>query len=95
MPSIKTLPVPTQTLPLLHRPSFFAVSGRMEYASCEVELWGYPAESWRRLPWQSTPDGLPKIRPELIFDRGYVRRRILRELPISMYRGRCRELLTR
>jgi hypothetical protein len=37
---------------------------------------------------ESAPDGLPKIRPELIFDRGYVRRRIPRELPISMYRGR-------
>jgi hypothetical protein len=72
---------------LRDRPSFFAVSGQMEHASREVELWGYPRRVTEEVALEGPPDGRPQVRPDLIFHRGYVRRRIPRELPISGVAG--------
>jgi hypothetical protein len=74
--------------PLIERPSFYAVTGQMEYASRGVELWGYPRHVTEEPAREGHPNGAPQVRPDLIFFSGYIRRRIGRELPISLFRGK-------
>ena len=64
--------------------SWLTVTGSSGHQACEYDAWGYPvsvAES------AATFEEAGLERPELIYTRGYVRRRISRELPISIFRG--------
>jgi hypothetical protein len=58
------------------------VSQNSEHSSCEYMLWGYPEhvakELSRTVPLP--PSGVEPIGPELIYQKGYIRRRISREL---------------
>lgn len=75
------------TSELTSRRSFFAVTGKFENASLTFELWGYPKHVTKEIELEQPAGDAPLARPELIFFRGYVRRRIPRQLPISIYRG--------
>jgi len=64
-------------------PSWMVISSSSEHQACNDHSWGYPiavAESGKRYE-----DGLQT--PDLVFTTGYVRRKISKELPISIYRG--------
>jgi hypothetical protein len=71
----------------LLRPSWFRISGEKEYGSADVTMWGYPDHITREVEREVPDTGVPRIRPDLIFFRGYVRRRIPRPLPFAMYVG--------
>jgi Trypsin-like peptidase domain len=64
--------------------SWLAISSTSEHQSCEYDSWGYPiAVAENAAKYEEA--GLE--RPDLVFTRGYVRRRISRPLPSSIYRG--------
>ena len=59
-----------------------------EHASCDYEVWGYPHEVAEETKHdQTSPDQIPPQRPDMIYSKGHVRRRITRELPSRIYRG--------
>ncbi|WP_433692072.1 S1 family peptidase [Herbaspirillum seropedicae] len=67
-------------------PSWMVLGSSSEHQSCQYHAWGYPiaiAEMGARY----NEDGLQT--PDLVFTSGYVRRRISRELPSSIYRGQA------
>lgn len=71
--------------------SIIEVSTMAEYSSCEYELWGYPervAHEIRALA-DNAQDAAHAIKPDLIYNRGYVRRRITQRMPVSVYSGEC------
>lgn len=71
--------------------SIIEVSTMAEHSSCEYELWGYPervAHEIRALA-DNAEDAANAVRPDLIYNRGYVRRRITRPMPVSVYSGEC------
>lgn len=62
-----------------------------EHSSCEYILWGYPehvADEIRKTA-ATAEEAKTASRPDLIYNRGYIRRRISRELPVSIFRGRA------
>lgn len=65
-------------------PSWLAISEAAEHQSREYHAWGYPI---------SVAEGSAKYeehgleRPDLVFTQGYVRRRLSRPLPSSIFRG--------
>lgn len=65
--------------------SWLVISNQSEYQSCDYDGWGYPAQVARMAREEEEEHALE--RPELIYVRGYVRRRISRSLPISLYQG--------
>lgn len=69
--------------------SFIEISGSSEHASCQYELWGYPEAVAHevRATAMRAEDANRLVNPDLVYNRGYVRRRIARELPVSIYRG--------
>ncbi len=67
--------------------SIIQISSNVEHSSCEYELWAYPETVAHELRAETANPN--HVRPELIYDRGYVRRRITRQLPISIYRGKA------
>jgi len=66
-------------------PSWLVISDRSEHQSCDYEFWGYPisvaeiSAKYEAHKMQS---------PDLVYTRGYIRRRISRSLPMSIYRGK-------
>jgi hypothetical protein len=69
--------------------SFFRIDATPHHSSLEYMLWGYPenvANEVRQLEPPSANGGA-NIRPDLIYSGGHIRRRISRELPISLMRG--------
>lgn len=71
--------------------SIFSIVSASEYSSCEYEMWGYPekvAHEGRRMA-VSQHEAANLVRPDLIYNRGYVRRRIDEELPVSIYVGKA------
>jgi hypothetical protein len=68
--------------------SIMEISDVHEFASCEYDLWGYPDYVARELSnITPTPSGKSLIKPELIFQRGYIRRSISRQLQHGIYVG--------
>lgn len=65
------------------------VTSSPEYASSEYTLWGYPEhvafELHGKIP-EIIP-GVKIIKPEIVYQQGYVRRRISRNIPFDMFRG--------
>lgn len=63
------------------------ISQNSQHSSCEYMLWGYPEhvakELSRTVPLP--PSGVEPIGPELIYQKGYVRRRISRELHYPLF----------
>lgn len=69
--------------------SICELSCSREFASCDYELWTYPelvAQELRAMA--KTKEEYDLVRPDLIYNRGYVRRRIAQELPASVFRGK-------
>lgn len=64
--------------------SWLVISEKSEHQTCEYDAWGYPL-AIAKLSAKYEEEGLES--PELIYTRGYVRRRILKPLPVSIYRG--------
>ena len=65
--------------------SWLRIHPQSEHQSAEYESWGYPIE----VAEQAAKFEESRLeRPDLIYIRGYVRRRISRELPVSVYRGK-------
>jgi trypsin-like peptidase len=62
--------------------SFFRLSNSVEHASCRYRLFGYPEDAAYELVQQ----GRAVLRPDLIYNEGYIRRRISNEVP--QLRGR-------
>jgi hypothetical protein len=65
-------------------PSWLVISGAPENQSCPYDSWGYPivvAELSRKYEEHGMDT------PDLVYTHGYIRRRISRALPISVYRG--------
>lgn len=69
--------------------SIIEVDGSWEGSSCEYDLWGYPERvAHEPRHTASTPEQAESlVSPDLIYSRGHVRRRISRELPVSVFRG--------
>lgn len=66
------------------RGSWLVLTDRSEHQSRDYDLWGYPI-SVAELSAKYKEHGLEK--PDLVYTRGYVRRRISEPLPTSIYRG--------
>ena len=64
--------------------SWISIHPNVENQSAEYESWGYPIEVAEQ-PKKYEQDG--KENPDLIYTRGYVRRRISKELSFSIFRG--------
>lgn len=65
-------------------PSWLVISNMPENQSCTYDSWGYPiviAELSRKYEENG------KDNPDLVYTQGYIRRRISRGLPMSVYRG--------
>lgn len=60
--------------------SFFRLSNTAEYSSCKYRLFGYPEDT----TYECTEGGKAVIRPDLIYNEGYVRRRFNGELPLML-----------
>ncbi len=71
-------------LPIPPRPSWMVIGSSSEHQSCDYHAWGYPI-AVAEMGQKYNEDGLQT--PDLVFTTGYVRRRISRELPFSVYRG--------
>lgn len=66
------------------RQSIFGVSTTPYHASAEFDAWGYP----KAISDDSKKFGADGLHcPDLIYTRGYIRRRISKELPFSIYVG--------
>ena len=65
-------------------PSWLVIQPEPQHQSSVYDSWGYPI-SVAEQPKIYEENG--QDRPELIYTNGYVRRRISRKLPISIYRG--------
>ena len=57
--------------------SFFRLSNSVEHASCQYRLWGYPDDA----TFELVAGNQAVVRPDLVFNEGYVRRRYTGELP--------------
>ena len=68
------------------RPSWMTIGALNQHQSCEYHAWGYPI-AVAEMGMKYNEDQLQT--PDLVFTSGYVRRRISRELPISIYRGKA------
>ncbi len=60
--------------------SFFRLSNTAEYSSCKYRLFGYPDDT----TYECTERGNVVIRPDLIYNEGYIRRRFNGELPLIL-----------
>lgn len=71
--------------------SIIEISFASEFSSCEYELWGYPERVAHeiRSSAETAEEAASAVKPDLIYNRGYVRRRISRSLPVSVYSGEC------
>lgn len=67
--------------------SFFQISPTSEHSSCKYELWGYPSSVADELKGTLPPPHNDITNPELIYNFGYFRRRISREMPYGIFRG--------
>ncbi|NVM75943.1 hypothetical protein FHW83_001730 [Duganella sp. SG902] len=65
-------------------PSWLVISHTSENQSCTYDCWGYPI-AIAELSSKYEEDGLDN--PDLVYTHGYIRRRISRSLPMSVYRG--------
>ena len=66
------------------RQSWLVLSGNSRFQSCKYDCWGYPidiAEFSRKFGEEQLES------PDLIYTHGYVRRRISKPFPFSLYRG--------
>ncbi|WP_156465581.1 hypothetical protein [Methylobacterium sp. Leaf106] len=70
--------------------SIFQVTPSQENSSCEYDLWGYPERVAHEIRALATnaEEAKHMISPDLIYSRGYIRRRISRSLGSSIYIGR-------
>ena len=57
--------------------SFLRLSNTVEHASCKYRLWGYPDDA----TFELVADKQVVVRPDLVFNEGYVRRCYTGELP--------------
>lgn len=57
--------------------SFFRLSNSVEHASCKYRLWGYPNDT----TFELMVSNQAVVRPDLIYNEGYIRRRFTGELP--------------
>jgi hypothetical protein len=57
--------------------SFFRLSNSVEHASCKYQLWGYPDDA----TFELVASNQAVVRPDLVYNEGYVRRRFTGELP--------------
>lgn len=67
--------------------AFVSIVGKSEHASHEIMSWGYPiyvAEEIQKLKEKATD---PNERPDLVYFKGYIRRRVSRELGFSVAKG--------
>lgn len=63
--------------------SVLAVSIAEEHSSCPCHLWGYASD----IQHEFAVDGIMKPRPELVYEQGYVRRRLSLPLPTNQIPG--------
>lgn len=64
--------------------SWLTISSRSENQSLQYDSWGYPIAV---AEFAKKHEGAELESPELIYTHGYIRRRISRPLPYSIYRG--------
>jgi hypothetical protein len=57
--------------------SFLRLSNSIEHASCRYRLFGYPGDA----AYERVQQGRAVLRPDLIYNEGYIRRRISEEIP--------------
>jgi hypothetical protein len=57
--------------------SFFRLINSYENSSCKYSLWAYPDDTY----YEVVADNMAILRPDLVYNEGYVRRRISREIP--------------
>lgn len=57
--------------------SFFRLSNSMEYSACKYRLFGYPDDA----TFELVKDNQAVVRPDLVYNEGYVRRRYTGQLP--------------
>lgn len=57
--------------------SFFRLSNSIEHASCKYRLWGYPDDT----TFELMEGNQVLIRPDLVYNEGYIRRRYTGKLP--------------
>jgi len=71
--------------------SIIYINPSSEHSSCDYELWGYPERAATELRRDATSpeEAESLIRPDLVYNRGYVRRRLSREFSVSIYRGQA------
>ena len=62
--------------------SFLRISPTREHSALRYHLFGYPSD----VAWENAAEGRVLLRPDLIYNEGYIRRRISSEIP--MLRGR-------
>lgn len=69
--------------------SIMQVAPTKEHSSGEYHLWGYPERVAKevRAFAKSAEEYERIVRPDLVFNKGYIRRRIQGKLPVSVYRG--------
>lgn len=58
--------------------SFLRLSNSLEHASCKYRLWGYPDDT----TFELVVNMKVALRPDLIYNEGYIRRRYNGELPV-------------
>lgn len=71
--------------------SIHELSPKRQFGSAEVMMWAYP-ENVAKEHQTTVPPTDPEsatVRPDLVYFQGYIRRRINRELPVSVLRGRA------
>jgi hypothetical protein len=69
------------------RQSFLRISESPEFSSLDYHMWAYPDLAAQEIGLLPQPDGVLGFFPDLVFLKGYVRRRLSRELHLSVFRG--------
>ena len=69
--------------------SMIEVEPSVEHSSCRYQLWGYPETVAHEIRRTATnqEDAASLVRPDLIYNEGYIRRRISEQLPVSVFQG--------
>jgi hypothetical protein len=71
--------------------SIHDLSPKHQFGSAEVMMWAYPenvAKEHQNVVPPDHPEAM-MVRPDLIYFQGYIRRRIDREVPVGIFRGRA------
>jgi len=66
------------------KPSWLILSNKSMFQSCKYDAWGYPIAI---AEWSKKYEEHQLESPDLIYTHGYVRRKISKPLPFSIFRG--------